>query len=312
MWSFADHRMGRWHRRFTFCAAITLAARPGAASRGGVTGGPHTHDSLSLSLSRVLPRVLRGAVLEECSIASVGTQNRTTSIAMMCSATRPLMPLLSLQGDQTYSARCGACPGATQTVACVLCHKRWHAEMDRATTFMHCPARGQTGDHYLFSRTFSKLSYCRMEDGVPSRTTSAGRKAAPAATAAFSQTKCIGFRFKSTQHGHTRSPTWVVATATDVRTTRRCGHLRTSAWGGGGIDRSHLVPPSPQPHALERCVGGPPAGLTHYSISPSLSLSISLPVCLFSFDAHFRESMPQSIRRGTSPGHIDGDDVFYH
>ena len=52
---------------------------------------------------------------------------------------------------------------------------------------------------------------------------------------------------QSTQHGVNRNPTCVAAATTNVRTTKRCGHLRTSArgWSDKSVGRrrtSHRTP----------------------------------------------------------------------
>lgn len=123
--------------------------------------------------------------LEDGGIASSGNGARVTSMTTTHSTSRPLMPLRLLckhilhvpQGVGRATARCGRLH-----VFCVT--NPWAQKNDGAAAVMHCRDLGSNrGPSHLQTDALpAELSW--HENGVPSVTIGAGKKAAPEATAA--------------------------------------------------------------------------------------------------------------------------------
>ena len=269
--------MGECHRRFASCATIATAARSGAVSRR-VTAGPHTRFSFFI-------RCASSQLMLHCTIR-VSNLDHVDGNDISDHST-PDASAPSLPPNRMCSARCGACPGASPTLAYLMFHLSWTPKWTRRAHSCVAEIRDRTGKLQIFSLTLCQLIYRCMGEVVPSRISSGGQKTALASIAALlkmqsspcpihaarQQEDSIGGR-----RGRNKRP--------NHSAVRSSSDLCMAGGGGRRLAFGAAIATAARPGAVSRWVAAGPHNLL---FSFSFSLSLCRSVSFSSVDAHVLE-----------------------
>ena len=167
----------------------SVSHRHGRAPRSGESVGHrrvHTLPRLLLLLPRSLPPLLRSAVSGICRycIRRKPNPGHIDGNDIVYHETTDASAS-SLQLNLISPARCLGVPRRATDVACFPCQKHSRAEMGGAFTVMTCRHKGSNRGPSDLQSDAHSAELRGMGEGATSRTTSASKKAATEATAAF-------------------------------------------------------------------------------------------------------------------------------